>query len=189
MRKTQKRLTPKQALFVSEILIDGNASAAARRAGYSERTARQIGDENLSKPDIAEAIAKAQAKRLERNEITAERVLAELARVAFFDVRKLLNPDGTMKPLDQLDDDTALAIAGLDLAEIRDEDGSPIGVLKKIKIADKLVALDKLARNFGLLQDKLKISGDPENPLLVLIQRINSRGSAIHPVIEGTVEL
>lgn len=186
MRKTQKRLTPKQALFVSEILIDGNASAAARRAGYSERTARQIGDENLSKPDIAEAIAKAQAKRLERNEITAERVLAELARVAFFDVRKLLNPDGTMKPLDQLDDDTAAAIAGLDLAEICDAEGAPIGVLKKIKIADKLTALDKLARHLGLLQDKVKLVNDEDNPILMLIMRI--QGSAIRPVIEGRVE-
>ena len=189
MRKTKKRLTPRQAMFVSEILVDGNASAAAKRAGYSERTARQIGDENLSKPDIAEAIAKAQAKRLERNEVSADRVIAELARVAFFDVRKLLNADGTMKPLDELDDDTAAVIAGLDLAEICDGDGNVVGVLKKLKICEKLGALDKLARHLGMFNDKLKISGDAENPLLVLIQRINGHGSAIRPVIEGVVEL
>lgn len=59
-------------------------------------------------------------------------------------------------------------------------------MLKKIKIADKLAALDKLARNLGLLQDKLKISGDPENPLMMLIMRI--QGSAIKPVHEGVVE-
>ena len=93
-----------------------------------------------------------------------------------------------MKPLSELDDDTAAAIAGLDLAEIRDSEGQPIGVLKKIKIADKLVALDKLARHLGLLQDKLKLVADAENPLMVLIMRINSQGSPIRPVIEGVVE-
>ncbi len=106
--------------------------------------------------------------------------------MAFLDIRKLLNPDGTMKPLDQLDDDMAAAIAGLDLAEIRDEDGAPIGMLKKIKIADKLTALDKLARHLGLLQDKVKLVNDEDNPILMLIMRI--QGSAIRPVIEGVVE-
>ena len=62
-------------------------------------------------------------------------------------------------------------------------------MLKKLKICEKLGALDKLARHLGMFNDKLKISGDAENPLLVLIQRINGHGSAIRPVIEGVVEL
>ena len=66
-----------------------------------------------------------------------------------------------MKPLSEIDDDTRAAIAGIELSEIRDGDGTPIGVLKKIKIADKLVALDKLARNLGLLQDKLNSAATP----------------------------
>jgi phage terminase small subunit len=68
-----------------------------------------------------------------------------------------------------------------------DADGTPT-FSRKVKFADKLVALDKLARHLGLLQDKIKLVGDPENPLMVLIQRINSRGSSIRPVIEGVVE-
>jgi phage terminase small subunit len=185
---TKTNLTARQAMFVSEFLVDGNATAAARAAGYSAKTAKAIGSENLAKPAIAAAIAEARAKRFARNDITAERILAELACVAFFDVRKALNPDGTMKPLSEIDDDTAAAIAGLDLAEIRDSEGTPIGVLKRIKIADKLVALDKLARNLGLLQDKIKLVGDAESPIMVMIQRINSQGSSIRPVIEGVVE-
>ncbi len=54
-----KNLTPKQLRFIDEYLIDLNATQAAIRAGYSPRTARQIGDENLSKPVIAAAVAKA----------------------------------------------------------------------------------------------------------------------------------
>ncbi len=177
------KLTPRQATFVSEYLVDMNATQAAIRAGYSQKTAGQIGDETLKNPKIAAAIAKARADRSARTEITADRVLKELARVAFFDVRKAFNPDGTMKRLDELDDDTAAAIAGIDLAEIRDGEGTPIGVLKKIKVADKLVALDKLARHLGLLVDKVKVSGDAENPLLMLIMKI--QGSSIKPVREG----
>lgn len=68
-------LTAKQALFVKEYLVDLNATGAAVRAGYSEKTAKVIGHENLTKPDIAAAIAKAQQKRAEKVEITAEWVL------------------------------------------------------------------------------------------------------------------
>ncbi len=187
MLNQTKKLSAKQELFVSWFAVDGNATQAAIRAGYSEKTAKAIGAENLAKPAIAEAIAEARAKRLERNEVTAERILGELARVAFFDPRKAFNPDGSMKPLDELDDDTAAAIAGLDLAEIRDSEGKPIGVLKKIKIADKLVALDKLARHLGLFNDKLKISGDADNPIKILIDRI--QGTSISPVIESGIAL
>ena len=183
-----RKLTPKQAAFVEEHAIDMNATAAAKRAGYSAKTAGWIGPQLLAKTHIAAAIAEKRADRSERTGITADRVLQELARVAFFDPRKAFNDDGSMKPLSELDDDTAATIAGLDLAEIRDSEGQPIGVLKKIKIADKLVALDKLARHLGLLQDKLKLVADAENPLMVLIMRINSHGSSIRPVIEGVVE-
>ena len=181
-----RKLTPKQAAFVEEYAIDMNATQAAIRAGYSVKTAKEQATRLLSNVHVAAAIAKGRAARSERTGITADRVLQELARIAFFDIRKALNPDGTMKPLSELDDDTAAAIAGIDLSDIRDEDGKSIGTLKKIKIADKLVALDKLARNFGLLQDKLKLVNDPVNPLMLLIMRI--QGSAIRPVIEGAVE-
>ena len=146
MLNPTKKLSAKQELFVSWFAVDGNATQAAIRAGYSEKTAKAIGAENLAKPAIAAAIAEARAKRLERNEVTADRVLQELARIAFLDIRKLLNTDGSMKPIGEIDDDARAAIAGLELSEIRDEDGNSIGVLKKIKIADKLAALDKLAR-------------------------------------------
>ena len=183
---TTRKLNPKQAMFVSEFLIDGNATQAAKRSGYSERTATEQGYDLLRNPHIAEAVAAKQAKRLERNEVTADRVIAQLAAIAFLDVRKIFHDDGAMRPLSELDDDTAAAIAGIEIVK-QFEDGEQVGTLHKIKIADKLVALDKLARNFGLLQDKLKLSNDPENPVLVLIQRI--QGSAIKPVVESGVAL
>lgn len=71
-------LTPKQQRFVREYLIDLNATQAAIRAGYSEHTAKAIGHENLTKPDVAAAIAEAQGKTAEKLEITAEKVLRDL---------------------------------------------------------------------------------------------------------------
>ena len=73
-------MTPKQQAFVAEYLIDLNATQAAIRAGYSEDTARAIGCENLTKPNIAEAIAEAQAKRAEKCGIDAAWVLKEAKR-------------------------------------------------------------------------------------------------------------
>lgn len=73
-------MTPKQAAFVQEYLIDLNATQAAIRAGYSEDTARAIGSENLSKPYIAQAIAEAKAKRAEECGIDAAWVLREAKR-------------------------------------------------------------------------------------------------------------
>lgn len=76
-------LTPKQKLFVDEYLVDLNATQAAIRAGYSEKTAYSIGNENLMKPEIAKAIQNAQQKRQERTEITQDCVVQEIADNAF----------------------------------------------------------------------------------------------------------
>ena len=75
-------LTPKQERFVAEYLIDLNATQAAIRAGYSEKTAQMIGSENLAKPMVAAAVAAAVAKRSERTEITQDYVLALIVDTA-----------------------------------------------------------------------------------------------------------
>lgn len=77
------RLTEKQARFVAEYLVDLDATKAAKRAGYSEKTAYSIGFENLRKPEIREAIQEAMDARAKRTGITQDRVLQELARIAF----------------------------------------------------------------------------------------------------------
>ena len=71
-------LTPKQVRFVAEYLIDLNATQAAIRAGYSEKTAYSIGQENLKKPEVAEAVIAAQAERSERTEVTQDYVLTSI---------------------------------------------------------------------------------------------------------------
>lgn len=152
-----KKLTPKQKAFVSEYLIDKNATQAAIRAGYSPKTANEQGARLLANVSIAKAIKKARNKREERTEITQDRVLLEYARIAFFDPRKLFCSDGSPKPIEELDADTAAALAGLEVREEFEGTGQDrvfIGYTKKYKLANKLGALDSLAKHLGLFEPK-----------------------------------
>ena len=75
-------LTPKQQRFVEEYLIDLNATQAAIRAGYSEKTAKSIGQENLTKPDIAKAIQEAQESLSNKTQLTVDMVVQGLLKEA-----------------------------------------------------------------------------------------------------------
>lgn len=155
-------LTAKQERFVQEYLVDLNATQAAIRAGYSERTARAIGMENLTKPDIQAAIHTAMEQRSKRVEITQDRVLQEYARLAFFDPRKLFEDNGKPKDIKKLDDDTAAALVGLDVMEEYEGAGESrkfVGYTKKYKLANKLGALDSLGKHLGMFVDKVEHSG------------------------------
>ena len=78
-----RELTPRQRRFCEEYLVDLNASAAARRAGYSIDSAYSIGQENLKKPEIAAEIQRQMEARSKRTEITADQVVTELGKIAF----------------------------------------------------------------------------------------------------------
>ena len=86
--RDKSKLTPRQERFVSEYMIDLNASAAARRAGYSENGASVTGSQLLANPKIAAAIKAAQYAIANRNAVTAQRVIEELAAVGFSDLGK-----------------------------------------------------------------------------------------------------
>lgn len=161
-------LNQKQERFVAEYLIDLNATQAAIRAGYSPKTAGSQGFDLLKKPEIQAAIDAARQKTADKLEISRERVLAEYAKLAFVDPRRFYNEDGSLKPVTELDDDTAAALCGIEVDEINAAPGSPpLGYSKKVKWHDKRAALDSIARMMGWNQDKLKLQGDPEAPVQV----------------------
>jgi len=145
------KLTPKQERFITEYLVDLNATQAAIRAGYSVKTAGSIGKENLQKPQIQEELTKARKKQQARTEITADRVLKEISRIALLDPRRLFDDDGSPLDISALDDDTAAAIAGLDVVQEIDRGSEDVTTYtKKYKMADKLRALEMLCRHLGL---------------------------------------
>ena len=164
------KLPNRQARFVAEYLIDLNATKAAIRAGYSKKTAYSQGQRLLKNVEIASQVADKTGKRLDRLEISADRVLQELAKLAFYDPGALLESDGSMKQIREIDDLTRMAVAGLEVTELFEGTGDEkhaYGLCKKIKLADKGQNLERLGRYFKLFTEKSEISGPDGGPLEV----------------------
>lgn len=154
------QLTPKQARFVAEYLIDLNATQAAIRAGYSPRTAKSVGSENLTKPDVAAAIATKQGQQLARAELTADMVKDRLRLLAFQDVRALFDEAGNLRPIATLGDDAAAIVAGFEVIKKNAAAGDGvIDTVHKVKVIDAVKPLEMLAKHFGLLIERVEHSG------------------------------
>ena len=149
-------MTAKQQRFVEEYLIDLNATQAAVRAGYSPNTAQEIGSENLSKPIISAAIQRAIADRSRRTGMNADRIIDELAKIAFANVDDLIDlANGTVKP-DGARDDTA-AIQSVRAKTVPTKQGDITE--HELRLYDKLKALELLGRHLGLFNDRLQLQG------------------------------
>ena len=146
-------LTAKQQAFVLEYLVDLNASQAAIRAGYSKKTAGQIGDENLKKPQIAQAIMEAKSSRNERVKINADYVLNRLVEIDQLDVLDILRDDMSFKPLSEWPKGWRQYLVGFDIAEMfegQGDDRSMVGLMKKIKWPDKVKNLELLGKHVAV---------------------------------------
>lgn len=156
-------MTPKQARFVAEYLIDHNATQAAIRAGYSRRTAYSIGQENLKKPVIATALARKAGQQLASAELSATRVLEEIRRLALSDVRQLFDERGDLRPLHTLTAEQAACIAGVEVIIKNAKAGDGVtDTIHKIKVWDKPKSLEMLAKHFALLTERVEHSGGLE---------------------------
>jgi phage terminase small subunit len=169
-------LTEKESRFCEEYPIDFNATQAAIRAGYSEKTAGAIGHENLKKPKIQAKLSEVIQKTGEQLGITRERVMQEIGRLAFVDIRKAFTIDGALKPITEMDDETAAALAGLEVYEEKVSDPGAdetvvAGQTKKIKLYDKTKALEMLAKHFKIYTDapvnnnSIRFGYGPEQPV------------------------
>lgn len=148
------RLTAKQERFVAEYLIDLNATQAAIRAGYSPDTARDIGCENLTKPNIANAIAIAMAERSKRTGINQDRVVQELAKIAFLNAADLIDTEDASVLPDANRDDLA-CIQSVKVKSMDGEKGSSIE--REVKLADKMKALELLGKHLGMFKDNVAV--------------------------------
>ncbi|MEW3513887.1 terminase small subunit [Clostridium butyricum] len=145
------KLTAKQKKFVEEYLIDLNATQAAIRAGYSTESAKEIGCENLTKPNVKAEIDKAIAERSRRTGINQDRVLRELAKIAFVNPGDVINLNQATVKSDAKEEDLA-AIASVKIKNIPTEDGEITE--REIKLCDKLKALDLLGKHLGIYDKK-----------------------------------
>lgn len=145
-------------------LASGFTQAAAYRKAYPKSL--QWKDATVwQKASLLAGDAKVRArvdelvgKAAKANEITVERVLKELARLAFFDVSSLVGADGRPLAIHDMDEDTRRAITGLDVATVGN-DMQGVGEVLKIKLADKRAALELIGKHLKMFVDRVEHSG------------------------------
>lgn len=185
-------MNAKQSAFVAEYLIDLNATQAAIRAGYSAKVANRIGSRLLSKEDIKAAIAQGKGRQLERADLSAARVLEELRRIAFTDMRGFFDAAGNLKPITELTAEQGAALAGFEVIKKNATAGDGVvDTIHKFKAWDKIRALEALAKHFGLLVDRVEVSVEVnviEQNLNAARARLAERRKALLPDITVTAE-
>lgn len=144
-------MTPKQAAFVREYLVDLNATAAAVRAGYSAKTAQWIGPRLVTKSHVQAAIAAAMAERSERTKIDADWVLRTLAEEKQADIADLFDDSGNLLPMKEWPKVWRTGpVVGLECFEEyagRGEDRVAVGMVRKVKLSDRTKHIELIGRH------------------------------------------
>lgn len=152
-----KKLTPKQKLFVKEYIVDFNATRAAKAAGYSPDTAYSIASELLKKLEIQEALQKEMDKRAKRVEVSQDFVLEQLRKIAGADIKDYVEyeEDGNLrfKPYSDIDGQAVAEISVMT---------SSVGTKRKVKLHDKMKALELLMRHLGMYKDVVSLKKEPD---------------------------
>jgi len=161
-------LNEKQEEFCRQYIVDHNATQAAVRAGYSRDSASAIGFENLTKPEIRARVETLQEEANSRTGLSADKVLRELMRIAFCDVRRVFAENRILN-INEIDDDTAAAISSIELDKF--------GNTKKIRTNSKNQALEVLCKHLGLTSEKLRLEMQDAVSRVVLFLPDDGRGS------------
>lgn len=152
------KLTDKQELFAREYLKDLNATQAAIRAGYSEKTAKEVGYENLTKPHVLELVAELKAQRVEQTGIDAAYVLRRLTEIDQMDVLDILLANGELKPIKDWPKVWRTTLSGMDVVEMASADSAAL--LKKIKWPDKVKNLELLGKHVNVQAFKEQVTSE-----------------------------
>lgn len=159
-----KPLTSQQEHF-ARLVAEGKSQSAAYREAYpksqkwKDAAVWSQASILISHSGVSQRVADLRAEAVKRTEVTQDMVIKELARIAFFDIRKIFNQDGTLKKVHELDDDSAAAIASIELVDIG-EDGQLV-ISKKFKTEGKIKALNLLGVNMGMFVHRTEDVTDP----------------------------
>ena len=164
-------LTPKKLRFSAEYLVDLNATKAAMRAGFSKKTAYSQGQRLLKDVEIQCEIQRLANIRSERTEITQDRVLLEIARLAFSDPRNVFDEDGKLKPIQRLPVEVAASISSVEVVTKTCPGTDPVEVeyVSKIKFWDKPKSVELAGKHLKLFTEKVEVSAP--RPIELLITR------------------
>lgn len=172
-------LSTQQQLFVAEYLKDLNATQAAIRAGYSEKTAYSQGQRLLKHVEVAAALTAAQQARSERTKIDADWVLTRLAEEATADLADLYDDDGNLKPVKEwpLIWRQGL-VAGIDVEELfegRGEDRKQTGVVRKLRQSDRIKRIELIGKHVGVQAFKESVEHTGKNGAPLIPEDVSPR--------------
>lgn len=174
-------LTAKQRAFVREYLLDLNATKAAIRAGYSEKTAHSQGPRLLENVGIAAAIEEAKAQRSERTQIDADWLLKRLADEAVADIADLYDENGGLKPVDQWPMIWRQGlVSGIEVEELfegRGEDREHIGRVRKVKLSDRIKRLELIGKHVDVQAFREKVEIEISESVAARLARAKARVS------------
>ena len=147
-------ISDKQRRFCEEYVIDFNGTQAAIRVGYSPKTANEQGARLLANVSVQEYISQLKEKAAEESGITKKQLIDELAKIAFFDIRKIYNDDNSLLPIKDFDNDSAASVAGIEVDEIFDfnpktKQKELSGYTRKVKIHNKIAAIERVSKMLG----------------------------------------
>ena len=173
---TKPKLSAKQRMFVAKYTQVGsetyqNGAKSAIAAGYAAGSASVQGSRLIANVNVSNEISSRANKQYADIDISSARVLRALGNLAFFDVRKFWNEDGTLRNVTELDADTAQALAGFEVeklfAHFAKGKAQETGTTSKIKLVNRLQALEALGRHHKLFTDKVEVSASED-----LVQKI-----------------
>ena len=148
------KLTDKQKRFVDEYLIDLNATQAAIRAGYSAKTANEQGSQLLAKLSIQQAIAEKMAEQSKRTGVNQDRIVLELAKIAFVKMTDVVDSDGKIR-----EDAREADLSCIESVKYkRSETETGASEEREVKICPKIKALELLGKHLGMWNDKVDVN-------------------------------
>lgn len=189
-KQAKMAITDKHKLFAMHYALTGVAEDSALKAGFTKSTSHSksykwVGQSRNESfyPELYDLVEEIkvthiQPKLEKQFNITADRVLTELARLGFSDVRQLFNDEGALKPINELTDDVAACVSSVEVEELFDGGGKDkvqIGFTKKIKLWDKKGSLEMLGKHLGIWKENSGLVLPPNVQLIV-----QSKGEAPH---------
>lgn len=186
--RKDKGLSLRQKRFIEEYLVDCNGTRAAIAAGYSPKGADVAAIRLLAKARVCTELGRRRASLDQSMELTTERILKEVARLSYFDSRKLYREDGTLKKPHEWDDDTAAAMSSVKTKEVYEATGVQrrlVGYVTHAKAFDKNSALEKALRHKGLY----KRDNDQFGAAIARAIIVPAKGSIPHAADSTPVDL
>jgi len=167
LEELEDDLTPRQIRLCQEYMIDFNGQDAAIRAGYAENDAKVVASFTFAKPHVKAYLKELQSHTAKVLQISREKVLSTLSAMAFFDPANFYDENGNLKPIKELDKETAKALTSFEVSEDSENiEGSDLKLISsrtaKIRLCDRRAALDMISKILGYYAPIKIASTDPK---------------------------